>query len=196
MRVSRVVNSFYASCTYVLNGCCVVDCGDVKPLLPLIQSDCFKAVFLTHGHYDHIYGLNELCEMFPSVVIYCSEWTARQLLDEKLNISFYHETPFKYAFPDRIVTIADGDRVVLNEDLSLTAIHTPGHTPGCVTWMTDEALFTGDAYIPGVKVVTKLPFGNRTMAAKSLELIKSLAEDITIYPGHSIEQKAISDRIF
>lgn len=196
MMVSQVVNSFYCSCAYVLDGKYVVDCGDVEPLLPLINEKELKGVLLTHGHFDHIYGLNELCAAHPEAKVYCSPWTRRQLLDEKLNISFYHEMPFVFAYPERLVLVADKDRIDMGDGKMITAIATPGHHPGCITWMTDDALFTGDAYIPGVKVVTKLPFGDRHEAARSLAVIESLAEGRTIYPGHSTESSAITDEIF
>ena len=193
MMVSQVVNSFYSSCTYVLDGKWVVDCGDVEPLLPLINAEDFKGVLLTHGHYDHIYGLNELCGRFPQAKVYCSEWTRRQLLDEKLNISFYHEMPFELAFPDRIVEVEDGFLLEIDDNQKIAALSTPGHTPGCVTWMTDEAMFTGDAFIPGIKVVTKLPFGDRGMSSQSVALIQSHAQDRTVFPGHDIE--LLGDRV-
>ena len=196
MMVSQVVNSFFSSCAYVLDGKYVVDCGDVEPLLPLIKGRDFKGVLLTHGHFDHIYGLNELCAAHPEAKVYCSPWTMRQLLDEKLNISFYHEMPFVFAYPERVVLVADGDQIDLGDGTMITAVCTPGHHPGCITWMTDDALFTGDACIPGVKVVTKLPLGDRRVAAQSLALIESLATGRTIYPGHSVEAGAISHSIF
>ena len=183
----RIVNSFYFSCTWVLEEGWVVDCGDVEPLLPLLLETGLQGVLLTHGHYDHIYGLNNLCTRFPEAKVYCSPWTRRQLLDEKLNISFYHEMPFVFAFPERIVTVEDGWRTDLGSGNEVRAIYTPGHTPDCITWMTNKALFTGDAYIPGYKVVTRLPYGNKQQAIKSIEMILSLAEGRTICPGHNID---------
>lgn len=189
IKVSQIVNSFYQSCTWVLDGRCIVDCGDVEPLLSLLQASEFKAVLLTHGHYDHIYGLNELCGCFPEVRVYCSEWTRLQLFDEKLNVSYYHEQPFVFAYPECIHLVEDGFKLDLGNDSTVTAVMTPGHTPGCITWMTDKALFTGDAYIPGVKVVTRLPHGDKKLAAKSVELIKELAgDDRDICPGHNTKQ--------
>lgn len=189
MMVSRIVNSFYQSCTWVLDGTCIVDCGDVEPLLPLLNEENFSAVLLTHGHYDHIYGLNELCSHFPKAKVYCSEWTRRQLFDEKLNVSYYHEMPFVFAYPERIHLVDNGFKIDLGDGSSVAAVMTPGHTPGCITWMTDEALFTGDSYIPGVKVVTRLPHGDKRLAAQSIELIQSLADaGRSICPGHSVEQ--------
>lgn len=188
MMITRIVNSFFQSCAWVLDSRCIVDCGDVEPLLPLLHASEFKGVLLTHGHYDHIYGLNELCRQFPDARVFCSEWTRRQLFDEKLNISRYHEMPFAFAYPKRIHLVNDGEQIDLGNGVMVIAVSTPGHTPGCITWMTDNALFTGDSYIPGVKVVTRLPHGNRAQAAKSIALIQSLAYDgRTICPGHCLE---------
>ena len=63
-------------------------------------------------------------------------------------------------------------------------VATPGHELGCLTFYTGDYIFTGDAYIPGVKVVTKLPGGDRALAAESVEKILRLAEGKTICPGH------------
>lgn len=187
MFVTIIENSLFTSCSYLVNGSWLIDCGDVEPLLALLNGGTVNGVLLTHGHFDHIYGLNELCDHFPDVKIYCSEWTRRQLLDEKLNMSYYHEMPFTLSDSDRINVVADGEVIDLGGGLTMTAIMTPGHTPGCITWMTQDELFTGDAYIPGVKLVTKLPFGDKILAAQSVETIKSLAVDKKIYPGHYLD---------
>ena len=55
---------------------------------------------------------------------------------------------------------------------------------GVVTFAVGEYLFTGDAYIPGVKVVTILPGGDKRTAAASVERIKQLAEGRVVCPGH------------
>ena len=195
LQINRIHNSIFTSCTWVLDGRWLVDSGDVEPLLPLLDGENLRGVLLTHGHFDHIYGLNEQCKRFPDVRVYCSEWARRQLLDAKLNISFYHETPFVFDYSERIVVVQDGDTVDLGEGNVVTAVATPGHTPGCITWMTDEALFTGDAYIPGVRVVTNLPYGDKLRAASSVEKILSLADGRTICPGHDVDPSVLTTSI-
>ncbi len=179
----------------MLDGCWLVDCGDVEPLLPLLTGERVRGVLLTHGHIDHIYGLNDLLERFPGARVYCSAWAREQLLNAKLNLSYYHETPFVFDYPERIVVVDDGDMIDLGDGLAMTAVSTPGHTPGCVTWMTDDALFTGDAYIPGIKVVTNLPYGDKGLAAGSVEKILSLAETRTVYPGHDVDPSVLTATI-
>ena len=176
----------------MLEGKWLVDCGDVEPLLPLLDGENVRGVLLTHGHFDHIYGLNELCQRFPDVRVYCSEWARKQLLDAKLNISFYHETPFVFDYAERILVVQDGDTVDMGDGNVATAVATPGHTPGCITWMTDEAVFTGDAYIPGVRVVTNLPHGDKRLAALSVEKILTLADGRTICPGHDVDPSILT----
>ena len=191
-----MVNTLFSSCTYVLDGGgSLVDCGDVEPVFSLLEDCSLQGVLLTHGHFDHIYGLNDLCGRFPEARVYCSEWTRQQLLDAKLNLSFYHETPFVFSYTERIVVVNDGDTVDLDDGQKVTAVATPGHTPGCMTWMTDDALYTGDAYIPGVKVVTNLPHGNKRLAANSVERILSLANTRAICPGHDVDPSILTTSI-
>ena len=193
--IRRHVNSIYTSCTWVLDGRWLVDCGDVELLLPLLDGERVRGVLLTHGHFDHIYGLNDLLERFPDARVYCSAWAREQLLNAKLNLSCYHETPFVFARPDRIIVVDDAARIDLGDGNTVTAVATPGHTPGCITWMTDNALFTGDAYIPGVKVVTNLPHGNKRLAAQSVEKILALAEGRTICSGHDVDPSILTTSI-
>jgi len=65
--------------------------------------------------------------------------------------------------------------------------HTPGHNPSCLTYEIGDYLFTGDAYIPGVKVVTTLKGGDKAKAAESVERILRLAEGKTVCAGHEVD---------
>ena len=80
----------------------------------------------------------------------------------------------------------DGDDIELSDDIKAKVVATPGHHPSCLTFIIGDDIFTGDSYIPGVKVVTNLPKGNKKQAEESIEKILSLSEGKTIYPGHQV----------
>jgi glyoxylase-like metal-dependent hydrolase (beta-lactamase superfamily II) len=103
------------------------------------------------------------------------------LVSAKLNMSKYHETPFEFQYPENIVVIGDETEIG-----SFKVYETPGHSPSCLTFVTDESVFTGDAYIPGIAVVTNLPKGNKEQAKQSVQKILDLASYKTIYPGHRL----------
>lgn len=169
-------NTLFASLTYRVDTL-LVDPGDTWEGFNNIQS-----VLLTHAHLDHIYGLNELFRISPEAKVYTNEYGRVMLLDAKKNMSFYHETPFVFNHPERIVIVEDGDEIDLGDRTVAKAIFTPGHNPSCITWVIDDNIFTGDAYIPGLKTVTNLPGGNRQQAAESIDLIKRLAIGKRICP--------------
>ena len=191
MVIRQVVNTVFNSCSYVLSGgdaSWIVDCGDVDLLLPLIDGQ-LKGVMITHSHFDHIYGLNNLMALFPGIHVLTNEAGREGLLSDKLNFSRYHETPFILDVPENIEIIADGDYVNLFEDVSAQAIYTPGHSPCSVTWQVGNVLFTGDSYIPGVRTVTNFPNSDKRVAQLSREYILQLALQGQVYPGHPAQSE-------
>lgn len=196
LQVTHIVNSVYASRTYILSKdggreFWIVDCGDVPPLVDLISSlgggsFKIKGVLLTHAHYDHMYGLPRLTEMFPSLRVFTNEVGKKALANERLNFSKYHEDPINYE-TDNVVICKESDEIELFDGVKAVVHYTPGHNPACLTYEVGEYLFTGDSYIPGIKVVTNLPGGNKELAAKSLERILELAKGKILCPGHVVE---------
>jgi len=197
IRLEHIVNSVYASRTYILSECesgeiWIVDCGDVPPLVDMISSlggNLFniKGVLLTHVHYDHIYGLPRLRELYPEVRVYTNEAGRVALGSEKLNYSKYHNDPIVYE-SENIVVCEAGDEIELFEGVTAKVHETPGHSNSCLTYEMGDYLFTGDSYIPGVKVVTTLKGGDKKLAAKSVEKILELAEGKDICPGHEVDE--------
>lgn len=187
MKVHQVINSLFASNTWVIDlgiSVWLVDCGDIDQIVYIIGNKPVVGVLLTHGHFDHIYGLNDLFDRYPDTPVYTNTAGQEMLMDDKKNLSRYHETPFLFENPECIRLVNEGDEIFLDRNVATIVTSTPGHNASCLTYATDDAIFTGDAYIPGLKVVTNLPGGNRALAAQSVERILELAKDRTIYPGH------------
>lgn len=200
LELSHIVNSVFTSRTYILTQkgssfVWLVDCGDVPPLMDMLSSmdgSSFqiKGVLLTHVHYDHIYGLPRLKEMFPSLRVYTNEYGKKALADIRMNYSKYHNDPIVYE-SENVVTCDEGPVIELFDGVQAKVYHTPGHSPSCLTYEVGDYLFTGDAYIPGIKVVTTLKGGDKVKAAESVERILRLAEGKEICAGHELTEETI-----
>ncbi len=195
LRVEHIVNSVFTSRTYILSDdqsgeFWLVDCGDVQPLMDMLSSEgrasvVIKGVLLTHVHYDHIYGLPRLRELFPDVKVYTNAAGKKALTDTRLNMSKYHDDPIVFE-SDNVVICGEGSVIDLFDGLQARVYETPGHHPTCLTFEIGDCLFTGDAYIPGEKVVTMLPGADKALAAQSLARILRLAEGKTVWSGHEV----------
>lgn len=198
MQVNQVVNSVYNSNTYVIskNGCnwvWLIDIGEIEGILKYLDGSKYvKGVFITHSHIDHIYGINKLVDLFPDCIVYISDKGKEGLASDKMNLSFYHEDPVVFNGPN-IKILKEEDNVILYENVILEAMETPGHNQGCLTFKIGNYIFTGDSYIPGYEVVTKLKDGNREASLKSLVKIKAnISPNTIVCPGHG-EMKLYSE---
>lgn len=184
--IYQIVNSIFHSNTYVLtlkNQCWIIDVGDVDKICQLVKYEP-KGIFITHSHFDHIYGINKLIEQFPNCIIYISERGKEGLFDDKRNFSLYHEQPLSFK-GGNIHVVKDGDCVELFDEVKMKCFYTPGHDTSCMTYRCGKYLFTGDSYIPNEKPVTKLKGGNKEEYKCSLEKILSLVNvDTIVCPGH------------
>ena len=191
LTVDYITNRVFNSRTYIISDekydrVWLVDCGDTDRVLEKIGKKSVEGVLLTHAHSDHIYGLEELIKRFPDVKIYTNASGVEALKSPKLNISHYHsEYPdISIDAPDNVCTLKEGDSLtVLRKPVQV--YETPGHAPSCLTYILDDKAFTGDAYIPGVKVFTGFPHANKKQAEASVERIIRLTDDCQIMPGHS-----------
>lgn len=162
-----------------------IDIGDFAAARQLLPDDArVRGVFLTHGHHDHIMGINALKAAYPECVVYASEECQKMLASAKANLSYYVETASKIEYKGEVALLHDGDSIELFKGIHLDVIATPGHHPSCLSYLVGDFLFTGDSYIPGVKVVTNLPKGNKRQAEESVARILELGRGRGICPGH------------
>lgn len=189
VNVRQIQNSFFAVANYLITDdsadyCWLVDVGGIGKIKEAAEGKTIKGVFLTHSHHDHMFGINDLMESYPDCTIYLSEAGVEVLASDKLNFSKYVGPVVSYQ-GSNLVTFNEIKEFELFPDITLKAIPTPGHSEDSVTYKLDNFLFTGDAYIPGVPVVTKLRGGDRGLAKQSTEFIHSLiGENTALCPGH------------
>ena len=96
-----------------------------------------KLILLTHAHFDHTGGVDELCRALPGVPVYLHPADA-QLLGTQVFPAIGVDT----------VPYGEGDTLTLGS-LTISVLHTPGHTPGGVCLQVEDALFTGDTLFLG-----------------------------------------------
>jgi glyoxylase-like metal-dependent hydrolase (beta-lactamase superfamily II) len=140
-----------------------------------------RYILLTHGHFDHV-----------GAVPLLKERTGARLLLHPADGRLLAATPRQAAsfglpadpqpLPDG--ELAHGDRLPLG-DGGIAVVHTPGHTPGGVTFLLGEEAFTGDLVFAGSVGRTDLPGGStETLVASIRERILVLPDETVLHPGH------------
>ena len=168
--------------------CVIIDPGaDSNTILDYIESNRLSpaAIFLTHGHFDHHMALEAVAEAV-NVPVYIHK--------NEVNRSGRHER-HKLDDNGKLSYYAEGDVINIG-DLEFNILETPGHTPGSVTLMCRDALFTGDTLFHGDCGRTDLEGGSDDIMMQSLKRLSGLNGDYEVYPGHEESSTLSNERSF
>lgn len=161
------------------NAAAIVDPGgSADQILAKIKQNNLdvKMILLTHGHFDHVMGVQDILAAYPDLPVYITETDYPEARDggqfgysmgEVASVRFYDE----------------GDTVELG-NLKIDVLRTPGHTPGSVTLRVEDVLFTGDTLFQGSCGRTDFPGGSFGDMQRSLKRLADLPGDYRVYPGH------------
>jgi glyoxylase-like metal-dependent hydrolase (beta-lactamase superfamily II) len=149
-----------------------------------------SAVLLTHGHVDHMWSVAPVCGA-KGIAAYIHPDDRELLADPGKGLSLLAKQQFMggmtFAEPDDVRQLSDGD-VITIAGLDIAIGHTPGHTPGSVTFRSREddldALFSGDLLFAGSIGRTDLPGGDHAAILKSLARTLTLPDETIVLPGH------------
>ena len=177
------VNCYIIGCEKTKAGA-VIDPGDDAPaILKVIKENNLDInyILLTHGHVDHLAHVSQLKSSIDAEFLMHPDDTflLTGLLGQAMMFGLPNPGKPK---PDRL--ISEGEKIVLGE-LTINVLHTPGHSPGSVTYFVADKLFVGDLIFAGSIGRTDLPKGNyQTLIASVETKIFSLPDATAIYPGH------------
>lgn len=168
------------------SACAVVDPGmDILAHWQELQEERkelhLDAIFLTHAHLDHIFGMKELKEATGAPI-----WMHEEdvfLIEEYVPFAGRWGFSVEQApWPDK--HWVDGQKVSLGES-EFEIIHTPGHTPGGCCIRCGDDMFTGDTLMNYSIGRSDFPRGDHNALVSSiLKKLYTLPESVTIHPGH------------
>lgn len=200
-----IFNAFQENCIVVWDeegNCAVADpgfCTDAegRALEGFIASEGLKpkCVLLTHGHFDHIYGVKRIAGLY-GIPVYMS--SAEKVILEKANGMIcgaygMPEPDTSFAFED----IREGEVIEVGT-LKFEVISTPGHTPGGVCYLerNEKVMLSGDTLFAGCIGRTDNQWGDYdALISGILDKLMALDGDIAVLPGHGPQTTVADERM-
>lgn len=140
-----------------------------------------KYILLTHGHFDHVLGVNNFKKKYDCKVLVHE--------NDKVLLDSMPVFARNFGIPSVEIQEIDGyikenDIIKFGED-EIKVIHTPGHTQGGVCYLIGNDIFTGDTLFFESVGRTDLPGGNFSQLKSNIqEKLFTLNEKIRVHPGH------------
>ncbi len=193
MQVERLTIGMLATNCYIVapdkrGPAVVIDpAGEIKSIVSRLHRDELDCVGIlcTHGHVDHMAGAGPLSDAVGAPV-YIHEEDAGALASPRTKLIGLAGGVMATR-PRKVHYLDDGDKVEVGE-LVLEVLHTPGHTPGGISFYTPGYLFCGDLIFQGSIGRTDLRGGSLQALLRALkEKVWDLPDDTGIMPGHGPE---------
>lgn len=183
------VNTYVVGCE-AGKSCVLIDPGaEEDRVAEAVAGRRVDAVLLTHAHFDHMLHAQPWLDRGAKLYVHALD--AQALRSPALNLS--QVVNLSLVLPKADVELHDGD-LVCDAGLELVVLHTPGHTPGGVCYLSGDTLFCGDTLFYRSYGRIDLPGGDAQEMAASLARLMQLPAETVAYPGHGMKTKIAWER--
>jgi glyoxylase-like metal-dependent hydrolase (beta-lactamase superfamily II) len=161
--------------------------GEIKRILVSLRRQEFscKMILLTHGHMDHVAGSGPLSDA-TGAPVFIHPLDSDALASRRNRLVGMLEGVIATR-PRQVQHLGDGDQLFLGS-LEIGVLHTPGHTPGGLSFYLPGHLFCGDLIFAGSIGRTDLKGGSLQALLQAVkEKVWELPSDTIIHPGHGPE---------
>ena len=196
MKIQRFINSPVPSNTYIVEDNSTKECVVVDPgtngsaeIIGYIKDGGLvpKNILLTHGDFDHVWGVNALKGAFPDIQIVASKETARLTsIPQSYFSALYFGKPEPYSIDKIDYIVEEHDNLLVWQENKICFIQVPGHTSCSNIILLNDVMFSGDTILKDTKpFIQKRHGGNKDDFKQSVRMILDSFSDTTeIYPGH------------
>lgn len=162
----------------------LIDCSERKQeILDEVKNSGLKVkyILLTHGHFDHVLGVNDM-EKELNAPAYVKKEDLVQIESTSSIMSAFGVQITQNPSVTHFIT-PEQEFTLVNKTIKV--LETPGHTEGCVCYLIDDKLFSGDTLFCESVGRTDLMGGNfKKLHNSVVNVLFKLDDNTTVYPGH------------